>query len=122
MVWTQAGSTLVLAVIIYLIKINNVNYFSQLISLGNYTNYIEKLKLVLFIGFGFKIPVWPLYYWLTKTHVEATGAFSMYLSGFLVKTALYGFYKFLIVLDWSSTNSLFLIIAITSVIISSLQM
>lgn len=122
LVWTQAGSTLVLAVVIYLMKINNINYFNQLLTLGNYTNYIEKLKLVLFLGFGFKIPIWPLYYWLTKTHVEATGAFSMYLSGFLVKTALYGLYKFLITLDWSSTNSIFFLIATLGVVISSLQM
>ena len=44
-----------------------------------------------FIGFGVKIPIWPFHYWLTKVHVEAPTGFSIFLSGFLVKTALYCF-------------------------------
>lgn len=122
LVWTQAGSTLVLAVVIQLIQIEGIDYFNQLSSLGLYSSCIEKIKFILFIGFGFKIPIWPLYYWLTKTHVEATGAFSMYLSGFLVKTALFGLYKFLLYMSWSYTNVLFITIALTGVIMSSLQM
>jgi formate hydrogenlyase subunit 3/multisubunit Na+/H+ antiporter MnhD subunit len=31
---------------------------------------------------------------LTKTHVEAPTGFSIFLSGFLVKSAIYGFYRF----------------------------
>jgi len=46
----------------------------------------------------------------------------MYLSGFLVKTALFGLYKFLTVMSWSATNNLFFVIAVIGVIISSLQM
>jgi len=122
LVWTQAGSTLVLAVVVQLMQIEGVDYFNQLSTLGLYSNCIEKIKFILFIGFGFKIPIWPLYYWLTKTHVEATGAFSMYLSGFLVKTALFGLYKFLLYMSWSYTNILFITIALTGVIVSSLQM
>lgn len=122
LVWTQAGSTLVLAVVIQLIKIEGVSYFNQLTTLGLYSNSVEKIKFILFLGFGFKIPIWPLYYWLTKTHVEATGAFSMYLSGFLVKTALFGLYKFLLHMNWSHTNIIFITIAVTGVIMSSLQM
>lgn len=53
----------------------------------------------MFLGFGFKIPLWPFHYWLTKTHVEAPSSFSMYLSGFLVKTALYGFYNITVLVD-----------------------
>jgi NADH-quinone oxidoreductase subunit M len=48
---------------------------------------------LLFIGFGFKVPIWSFHYWLTKTHVEAPSGFSIYLSGFLVKSALFGFFK-----------------------------
>ena len=46
-----------------------------------------------FLGFGFKVPIWPFHYWMTKTHVEAPAGFSIFLSGFLVKSAVYGFYK-----------------------------
>lgn len=47
------------------------------------------LFMLFFIGFGIKVPVWPFYYWLTKVHVEAPTGFSMFLSGFLVKTAFF---------------------------------
>lgn len=50
------------------------------------------LYLMFFIGFGIKIPVFPFHYWLTNIHVEAPAGFSMFLSGFLVKTAWYCFY------------------------------
>ena len=41
------------------------------------------------IGFGIKIPLPPFHFWLLKVHVEAPTAFSIFLSGFLVKSALY---------------------------------
>lgn len=122
LIWTQTGSLMVLAVILYLMQVDGVYYFNELVSLGTYLDHVDTLKLVLFIGFGFKVPLWPLYYWLTKTHVEATGSFSMYLSGFLVKTALFGLYKFLLVTQWCGSNTLLLAIALMGVIISSLQM
>ena len=46
----------------------------------------------------------------------------MYLSGFLVKTALYGLYKFLIVINWTEINVFFLSIAVVGIVMSSLQM
>lgn len=47
--------------------------------------------MAILIGLGVKIPIWPFHFWLTKTHVEAPTYFSIYLSGFLVKTAIMGF-------------------------------
>lgn len=41
------------------------------------------------IGFGIKIPLAPFHFWLLKVHVESPTAFSIFLSGFLVKSALY---------------------------------
>ena len=64
----------------------------------------------MFLGFGFKVPIWPFHYWLTKTHVEAPSGFSMYLSGFLVKTALYGFYKVVNLLGLELNSILFSIL------------
>jgi NADH-quinone oxidoreductase subunit M len=59
-------------------------------------SYWEKLVLFIlfFVGFGVKVPVWPFYYWLTKVHVEASAGFSVFLSGFLVKTAFFCFVNF----------------------------
>ena len=49
----------------------------------------QVLLLVFLVGFGVKIPLAPFHYWLLKVHVESPTAFSIFLSGFLVKSALY---------------------------------
>lgn len=77
--------------------------------------------LLFFIGFGIKIPVWPFHYWLTKTHVEAPTYFSIYLSGFLVKTALYGLWVFCFK-NSSQLTLFYLVISVLGVIDSSLKM
>jgi len=59
---------------------------------------------------------------LTKTHVEAPAGFSMFLSGFLVKTALYGFYKITSLLS-SDVNTVFCItMCIVGVVDASFKM
>ena len=121
-IWTQIGSFLVLCVISYVLSICGSSNF---VFIQNYTftnNEVYFLFLFLFIGFGFKVPIWPLHYWLTKTHVEAPAGFSMYLSGFLVKTALYGFYKISNLLGGSLDTTFFLVICIIGVTDSSIKM
>lgn len=93
LVWTQLGSLLSLFGIIYIYFVVGSLDF---IILKEYTfTNTEKylLYLVFFFGFGVKIPIWPLHFWLIKVHVEAPSGFSIFLSGFLVKTAVFCFYK-----------------------------
>jgi len=59
---------------------------------------------------------------LTKTHVEAPAGFSMYLSGFLVKTALYGFYKFTAPISTELYTYWFAAVAVFGVLDSSIKM
>jgi formate hydrogenlyase subunit 3/multisubunit Na+/H+ antiporter MnhD subunit len=59
---------------------------------------------------------------LTKTHVEASAGFSMYLSGFLVKTALYGFYKYVSILGTGINTTFFIAIAGVGVVDASIKM
>jgi formate hydrogenlyase subunit 3/multisubunit Na+/H+ antiporter MnhD subunit len=59
---------------------------------------------------------------LTKTHVEAPSGFSIYLSGFLVKSALYGFYKLTNILCGDFDTSIFITITMIGVIDASLKM
>jgi formate hydrogenlyase subunit 3/multisubunit Na+/H+ antiporter MnhD subunit len=59
---------------------------------------------------------------LTKTHVEAPAGFSMFLSGFLVKSALFGFYKISHLLDIEVNTSLCISILLFGVIDASLKM
>ena len=73
LIWTQVGSAIVLAVIATFMKVGEVSYFSDINTIEAGSKLVESSKFFIFLGFGFKIPVWPLYYWLTKTHVEATG-------------------------------------------------
>ena len=96
--WTQIGSLLMLFFLMFFFKTNIFwNYFNifsenSLNSNYHFFNFSQNF-LLLFFSFGFKIPIWPLYYWLIKTHVEASSGFSIYLSGFLVKAAIFGFFK-----------------------------
>ena len=121
-VWTQLGSFLVLCVLSYLVSIfGSFDFYSlKNIKLNDLEYFI--LFTFLFLGFGFKVPIWPFHYWLTKTHVEAPSGFSIYLSGFLVKSALYGFYKITNSLCGSLNTSIFLVICLFGVIDSSLKM
>lgn len=121
-IWTQIGSFLVICAVAYLLLVSG-GYDFFLLKNFNF-NYYETwiLYLLFFFGFGFKVPIWPFHYWLTKTHVEAPAGFSMYLSGFLVKSALYGFYKFTNILGSEIDTFFFSAICIIGVIDSSLKM
>lgn len=115
--WTQFGSLLVLIAIVLSFKING--YFT----FGTYSlNKDYLIFWLIFFGFGIKIPMWPFYYWLTKTHVEASSFFSMYLSGFLVKTAVFLFIKFYSIFNLSNFYNLPLILLLIGVIDSSIKM
>lgn len=94
LLWTLTGSFLALFGVIYIFGVANSLEVSAVINY-KFTS-VEKLSLffVFFIGFGLKIPLWPFHYWLTKVHVEAPTGFSIFLSGFLVKTAFFCFAYF----------------------------
>jgi NADH-quinone oxidoreductase subunit M len=48
------------------------------------------LLLAFLIGFGVKIPIFPLHGWLPLAHVEAPSPVSILLSGVLLKMGAYG--------------------------------
>ncbi|MBI4678993.1 MAG: NADH-quinone oxidoreductase subunit M [Elusimicrobia bacterium] len=50
----------------------------------------------LVIGFGVKIPLFPLHTWLPDAHTEAPAAGSVMLAGVLLKMGIYGFLRVLI--------------------------
>jgi len=94
LLWTLTGSFLALFGVVYIFGVVNSLEVTAVIS--HKFTAVEKLSLffVFFIGFGLKIPLWPFHYWLTKVHVEAPTGFSIFLSGFLVKTAFFCFAYF----------------------------
>jgi len=93
LIWTQIGSFLVLCAVAYIIVTTGTTSISLIKSFVFTNTEINWIYALLFFGFGIKTPIWPMHYWITKTHVEAPAGFSIFLSGFLVKSAIYGFYK-----------------------------
>lgn len=89
LMWTQVGSFLVFFSFIYLYVIEDILFFFELSG-----SLAFAPSLLILVGFGIKVPLFPFHFWLTKTHVEAPTFFSIYLSGFLVKTAVCGLYLF----------------------------
>lgn len=115
--WTQFGSLLVLIGLIWIFSIQGEFDFNSNLLVSNFGPF-----WLIFLGFGIKIPMWPFYYWLTKTHVEASSFFSMYLSGFLVKTAVFLFIKFYSFINITFYINFFLILFIIGIIDSSIKM
>lgn len=121
-IWTQLGSFLVLSAVIYIVQTSGLIYFAQLKNYVFTFNEIYLLYGLLFFGFGFKIPIWPFHHWLTKTHVEAPSGFSIFLSGFLVKSAVFGFYKLSNLLGGQIDTTLFSVFAFMGVLDASYKM
>lgn len=122
LLWTQLGSFLVLIFILYIIVKYQIYLFVDLRYLTFSKNELWFLYILLFFGFGFKVPIWPFHFWLTKTHVEAPTGFSIFLSGFLVKSALFGFYKFTTSINFDFNLSFFLTIVMIGIVDASLKM
>lgn len=122
LIWTQIGSVLVLLGVAYLFYLTGEFSFKY-IQLFNFTKIESYILFTLFfLGFGVKIPIWPFHHWLIKTHVEAPAGFSMFLSGFLVKSALFGFFKLTNLITYEINTNIFLTIILIGVIDSSLKM
>lgn len=120
--WTLFGAFLVFTSMGYLyVKYKTLNYF-DLINLNFSKNESFILYLCIFVGFGIKVPVFPFHYWLTKIHVEAPAGFSIFLSGFLVKAAIYCFYYFNLIFPNESLTQLASVVALLGVVESSIKM
>lgn len=122
LIWTQLGSVFVLIAISVIFYLTNTSSILNLQTFVFTQVEIKCLYSLLFFGFGFKIPIWPFHHWLTKTHVEAPAGFSMFLSGFLVKSALYGFYKLSNILGGELNTTIFSVFLVMGVLDASFKM
>lgn len=97
LLWTQTGSVFVGISFLYIAS------YCGMTSFNSHSVFIKKIPIyiqfLLIIGFLIKVPSYPFYFWLLKTHVESVTSFSIFLSGFLVKVAVYGIFKVLPLLD-----------------------
>lgn len=121
-IWTQVGSFLVVIAIAYILSLVGGTSFNNIRDF-NFTFFESNVILyLLFFGFGCKVPIWPFHYWITKTHVEAPTGFSIFLSGFLVKSAIFGFYKFSTLIGTPINTTVFTTFCMMGVIDASLKM
>lgn len=122
LIWTQLGSLFVLLGVGYMYYLTNGSFYKNIQGFSFLKGEDIFLFYLFFFGFGMKIPIWPFHQWLTKTHVEAPAGFSMFLSGFLVKSALFGFYKLTSLLSNDIPVGLCIVILIIGVMDASIKM
>ena len=94
-IYTLAGSLLILIGIIILALAGPELTFDMRALIAEPplagTGVASGLVLLAFlVGFGIKIPVWPLHTWLPPAHVDAPGPASAILAGVLLKMGTYG--------------------------------
>ena len=118
--WTLFGSFLVLCNLTYIYYVYNTLDFFFLSKQKFSSNESRILFFNFFLGFGIKIPLVPFHFWLLKVHVESPTAFSIFLSGFLVKSALYCLFMLVSILNIESNQFFILLWILYSLLISSL--
>ena len=98
--YTMAGSVLMLLAIIYLyFKAGHTFSLLAMYSQDNFfLSFHEQLWLFAAMGLAFaiKVPLFPFHTWLPDAHVQAPTMGSVLLAGILLKMGVYGFFRFAI--------------------------
>ncbi len=127
-IYTMAGSALMLAAIIYLyLQSGHHGHFSNFtFVLPDLIEYFDRFPLsqqvqgLLFwgfaIAFAIKVPLFPFHTWLPDAHTEAPTAGSIILAGVLLKMGTYGFVRFCLPLFPEASHRYSEVIAVLAVV------
>jgi hydrogenase-4 component B len=115
---SYSGSGLIIMSLLVLYLLSGSTSFTSLkgLTLDPTTQYL--LMLLLTVGFGIKAALVPMHNWLPDAHPEAPSNVSALLSGFMIKTAVYGMLRFTVDLLRLDYHVLGLILASLGVISS----
>ncbi|HEY6293456.1 MAG TPA: NADH-quinone oxidoreductase subunit M [Terriglobia bacterium] len=120
--YTMAGSALMLVGIIFLYDRTGTFDYSQILgalSSGSLvlTPHVESLLFWAFLlAFAIKVPLFPLHTWLPDAHTEAPTAGSMILAGVLLKMGTYGMLRFCLPLFPNSSREFSTLLSVLAVI------
>ena len=101
--YTMGGSVFMLLSLLAISQYDLQNQGSLMASMGQAAQNMPVLEQVLvllgfLIGFGVKMPIFPLHGWLPLAHVEAPSPISILLSGILLKMGAYGLLRSVVML------------------------
>ncbi len=96
LIYTALSGILILASFLGLVWLSGASSFDYSATMANGLPWIQQAVLLaaLLIGFGIKIPLFPLHTWLPDAHVQASTPISVLLAGVLLKLGTYGLFRF----------------------------
>ena len=119
-VYTMAGSALMLTAILYLYSVTGSFDFNDVlehVSTSVLSPTAERwLFLAFFVAFAIKVPLFPFHTWLPDAHVEAPTAGSVVLAGVLLKMGTYGMLRFCLPLFPAASHEFAPVICILAII------
>lgn len=101
--YTMGGSVFMLLSLLAISQYDLEHQGSLMVSMGQAAQSMPVLEQVLvllgfLLGFGVKMPIFPLHGWLPLAHVEAPSPISILLSGILLKMGAYGLLRTVVML------------------------
>lgn len=124
--YTMGGSIFILMALIVIYRLTPTQSFSMAAIAEAAVRLPRQeqiwLLLAFLIGFGVKIPIFPLHGWLPLAHVEAPSPVSILLSGVLLKMGAYGLLRVVVMLPEATLalQSLLVGIALVSIVYGGL--
>ena len=96
LIYTAISGILILASFLGLVWLSGASSFDYSATMAHGLPWIQQAVLLaaLLIGFGIKIPLFPLHTWLPDAHVQASTPISVLLAGVLLKLGTYGLFRF----------------------------